>query len=205
MTARAPRLPFSLDLLIAEAKRRARRRDFLLASMLVLTAVGTAIAVISTRSPAGTNTSHPAARWQGTQTCHNGGMAIMPAMQVVGIVSAGMRVSMSFATANSIAQRTGPQELQPAGTHSGTAQTVPCNVAGNAADVAANTWSIGHQQQFAIKAGWVGYAVGPVFRFHCVLRSEAGRTLVGTCLHKANGQAGAVKVRFQIHRVAETS
>ena len=160
---------------------------------------------MATRSPAGSSASQLAARWQGTQTCHNGGMAIVPGMQVVGLVSARMRVSMSFATASSIANRTGPQEFQAAGTHSGTAQSVPCNAGGNAADVAGNTWGVGHRQQFAIKAGWVGYAAGPVFRFQCVLRSEAARTLVGTCLHKANGQAGAVKVRFQIHRGAETS
>jgi hypothetical protein len=79
---------------------------------------------------------------------------------------------MSFATASSIAQRTAPQEFQAAGTHSGTAQTVPCNVAGNAANVAGNTWGIGHQRQFAIKAGRVGYAAGPFFRFHCSRRRD---------------------------------
>jgi hypothetical protein len=173
--------------------------------MLVLMAVGTATVVMATGSPAGSNTSQLAARWQATQTCHSGGMAIVPAMQVVGFVSARMRVSMSFATASSIAQRTGPQEFQAAGTHSGTAQTVPCNVAGNAANVAGNTWGIGHRLQFAIKAGWVGYAAGPFFGFHCALRSEGARTLVGTCLHKENGQADAVRVRFQIHQGAETS
>lgn len=202
MITHAPRSPFSLDPLIAEAKRRARRRHLLLASILVLMALGTAIAVTAARSPAGANTSALAARWPATQTCHSGGGAIIPALQVVGFVGARIHVSMSSATADSVAQRTGPQEFQPAGTHSATAQAVPCNVASNAADVAGNTWGVGHQLQFTIKAGWAGYATGPLFRFHCVLRSAGARTLVGTCLHKANGQAGAVRVRFQIHRGA---
>jgi hypothetical protein len=208
MTAQASRFPFSLDPLIAEAKRRARRRHSLLAWLLVLIAAGTGVAVVSTHpsaSTAGTNVSTLAAHWHATQTCHNGGIAIVPAMQVVGSVSGRMQVSMSFATADSIAQRTGPQEFQPAGTHSGTARTVPCNVAYNAAGVAANTWSVGHRQQFAIKAGWAGYAAGPIFRFRCVLRGDGSRTLAGTCVHTANGQAGAVRVRFRIQRGADTS
>jgi hypothetical protein len=50
MTLHVLRLPFSLDPLIAEAKRRARQRRALLAAMLVLLAGGTAGAVISLRS-----------------------------------------------------------------------------------------------------------------------------------------------------------
>lgn len=203
MTASVPRLPFSIDPLIAEAKRRMRRRRLLSGVLLALVATGTATAVIATRSPAGANSSLLSARWQGTQICRNGGMALTANQQpfnVVGLVSARMRVSMSFATASSIAQRTGPQELQPAGTHSATPRVVPCNVAGAVADTAGNTWSVRHQRQFAIKAGWVGYAAGPFFRFTCVLRNEGPSALAGTCLHKPSRQAGTVRVRFLIHR-----
>lgn len=119
---------------------------------------------------------------------------------VVGLVSSRTGVSMSFATANSIAQRTGPQEFQPAGTHSGTPQSVPCDVAAGVASTAGNAWSGRHQRQFAIKAGWVGYAGRPTFGFQCALRRAGARGLAGVCLHKANRDAGTVRVRFSIHQ-----
>jgi hypothetical protein len=202
MTTRASRFPFSLDPLIAEAKQRARRRRLLLAAALALVAAGTATGVIATRSPAGTSTPLLATRWQNPRTCPDGGMALTankPPYGIVGIVGA-PSVSMSLGTASSIADRTGRQELQPAGTHSGTPRSVPCNVAANAAGVAGNTWNSAHRKRFAIRAGWAGYAGGPMFRFRCVLRSEGPRRLVGTCAHKPSLQAGAVEVRFAISR-----
>ena len=47
MTARVPRLPFSLDPLIAEAKQRMRRRRLLLAAMFALVAATTAGVIAS--------------------------------------------------------------------------------------------------------------------------------------------------------------
>jgi len=47
MELRVPRLPFSLDPLIAEAKRRANRRRLLLASLLVVLAGAAAVAVLA--------------------------------------------------------------------------------------------------------------------------------------------------------------
>jgi hypothetical protein len=55
MTAHAPRLPFSLDPLIAEAKQHMRRRRLLVAAALAVVVVGTTAGVVATRSPAGTN------------------------------------------------------------------------------------------------------------------------------------------------------
>lgn len=54
MTARAPRLPLSLDPLIAEAKQRARRRRFLIAAvaLLVVGAAGAAVALRGSTPPA---------------------------------------------------------------------------------------------------------------------------------------------------------
>jgi hypothetical protein len=52
MTVQIPRLPFSLDPLIAEARRRARQRRFLLAIAAALAAVAVGGAVLATRSAA---------------------------------------------------------------------------------------------------------------------------------------------------------
>lgn len=201
MTVRIPRLPLSLDPLVAEAKRRARRRRLLLAVVTVVAAVATATAVIATRSPAGANTSILAARWSYTRVCRTGGMALTQTKapyDVVGLVSPQTRVSMSVATASSIAQRTGPQEFQPSGTHSGTPQSVPCDVATGVASTVGNAWSGRHKRQFAIKAGWVGYAGGPTFGFQCALRRTGAQGLAGLCLHQANRDPGTVRVRFSI-------
>jgi hypothetical protein len=58
MSAHASRLPFSLDALIAEAKRRVRRRRVLVATVLVLLGAVTAAAVIA-RSPGGPGSGGP--------------------------------------------------------------------------------------------------------------------------------------------------
>jgi hypothetical protein len=72
MALHVPRLPVSLDPLIAEAKRRMRRRRaFLTVALLSLAGAATAVGVISTRSPAGKNTSLYSANSQ------NAGAAIL--------------------------------------------------------------------------------------------------------------------------------
>jgi len=77
MTIHAVRLPFSLDPLIAEAKRRMRRRRLLVAAVLVVALAGTAAGVIASRSPAGSDVrvaglSLPA----GTRSCGALGVGI---------------------------------------------------------------------------------------------------------------------------------
>jgi hypothetical protein len=53
MTAHVPRLPPSVDLLIAEAKQRARRRRAVVAALFLLAAAGVAAGVLAIHSPAG--------------------------------------------------------------------------------------------------------------------------------------------------------
>jgi hypothetical protein len=199
MTIPVPRSQIALDPLIDEAKRRMRRRRLFLVSMLALAAAGTA-AVVVTRPSVDARTSVPRSRWHATQTCATGGAAVTG-----GLVSSRANVSMSLATAKSIAQRTGPSEFAPAGTHSGTAQAVPCMVALSAAFAAGDKWGVSHQHAFAVTAGWVGYASGPQFSFHCVLQGEGARTLLGTCSHRADVHAGSVKVTFRIRRVVHSA
>jgi hypothetical protein len=55
MTLHVPRLPLSLDPLLAELIRRTRRRRLLVAAVLVLAVGGAAAGVIEARSPAGAN------------------------------------------------------------------------------------------------------------------------------------------------------
>jgi hypothetical protein len=70
MTLRVARLPFSLDPLLAEAKRRMRRRRLLVAAVLVLAAGGIAAGVIEVRSPAHANGKAPgSAQTTQTRTC----------------------------------------------------------------------------------------------------------------------------------------
>ena len=70
MTVHVSRLPFSLDPLITEAKRRMRRRRLFVAAVLVFVFAGTAAGVVAVRSPVDANriaaTSQPAGtRWCG--------------------------------------------------------------------------------------------------------------------------------------------
>lgn len=60
MTAHLPRLPFSLDPLIAEAKRRARQRRLLLAVVCAVAALAVGGAVFATRSAASLVAGPPA-------------------------------------------------------------------------------------------------------------------------------------------------
>lgn len=61
MTAWVPRLPFSLDLLIAEAKRRARRRRLLAAVLLLLLVGGAAETVVAFSGSTAAHGSPPVA------------------------------------------------------------------------------------------------------------------------------------------------
>jgi hypothetical protein len=192
------RLPFSLDPLIAEAKRRARRRRALLAAVLLLAAAGTALGVVATYSPTDTTTSGLAAQWQGTRACpRQGGGALTPNLRWEDRV---VSVTISRATASGIAQQIGPNEFQPAGTHPAVS-AVPCNVASMAANVAAAAWSAHPlRQNYTIGAGWTGENAGPTYRFVCVMQRVSADVLTGTCTHTPNSRAGAVKVRLLVHR-----
>jgi hypothetical protein len=69
MLAYLQRLPLTLDPLIAEAKRRMRRRRVsLTVALLSLAGVATAVGLISTHSPAGKSTSRLAANGQNAGT-----------------------------------------------------------------------------------------------------------------------------------------
>jgi hypothetical protein len=70
MLARVPRLPFSLDPLIAEAKRRARQRRLLIALSVLLLAVLAAGLVSAFRSPGGGSSNGGALA--GTGQAHTG-------------------------------------------------------------------------------------------------------------------------------------
>ena len=59
MTSHVPRLPFALDPLMEEAKRRMRRRRILGASLLILVGAIAAGAVLASRSPGGPHSAGP--------------------------------------------------------------------------------------------------------------------------------------------------
>lgn len=59
MTARVPRLPFSLDPLMAEAKRRARQRRVLIVALIVLTAGGAWAGVVALNSSSAVQPAAP--------------------------------------------------------------------------------------------------------------------------------------------------
>jgi hypothetical protein len=77
MTSQAPRLPFSLDPLIAEAKRQMRRRRLLVAALL-LTAAGAGW-LAATRSPGGPGSGPPAVRGALSGSGRAGAIRISPA------------------------------------------------------------------------------------------------------------------------------
>jgi hypothetical protein len=105
-------------------------------------------------------------------------------------------VEMSAATARSIAERVGPNEFQPPGSHPH-AKDVPCVVASSVAGVAAETWSEDGATDDWVRVAWASHASGPSFgRFHChASRSGAGR-VNETCDHRADRHAGAITVEF---------
>lgn len=210
MISLARRLPFALDPLIAEAKRRMWRRRLLLAAALVVVGAAAAVTVNGARAPARTNTAALEARWQTTQVCRDSrkgdGQALFSKPQAgnvigkdVGWISDPMRVTLSFATAGGIAQQVGPSEFQPPDSHP-PASSIPCNIAQSASGAAGTRWALQRIRHFGIRAGVVGYTGGPPFGWTCVLRDAGPRALAGTCMHKASRSVGAVTVRFTIHR-----
>jgi hypothetical protein len=77
MTSQAPRLPFSLDPLIAEAKRRMRRRRLLVAALVLAAAGGGWLA--ATRFPGGPGSGPPAVRGALSGAGRVGAIRISPA------------------------------------------------------------------------------------------------------------------------------
>jgi hypothetical protein len=75
MTVHVPRLPLSLDPLMAEAKRRMRERRLLVAVLIVVVAGGAAGATLGLRGPSGPN-STPGGAGHGLATSHFGGMSV---------------------------------------------------------------------------------------------------------------------------------
>jgi hypothetical protein len=75
MTAHVPRLPFSLDPLMAEAKRRMRRRRLLGPVVIVMLVGGVAGATLALRGPSGPNTA-PGGAGHSLATTNFGGMSV---------------------------------------------------------------------------------------------------------------------------------
>jgi hypothetical protein len=110
-----------------------------------------------------------------------------------------LQVAMSYETARSIARHVGPDEFDPPDSHP-LPQDVPCDVAGSVAFTAADSWSKRQQTSAWIAAGWRGYAVGPSYRFHCVVSRPTPAAVDETCVHRADRRAGEIRVRFTAHR-----
>ena len=75
MTAHVPRLPFPLDPLIAEAKRRMRQRRLLLATLIVALAGIGAGATLALRGPGGSSPA-PAGAGHGSAVANIGGFSL---------------------------------------------------------------------------------------------------------------------------------
>ena len=78
MTTHLPRLPFALDPLMAEAKRRARQRRFLIAVVVLALIGGAAGAAAVFRSPGGPMSSLPAALAGGSAQARGTELADFP-------------------------------------------------------------------------------------------------------------------------------
>jgi hypothetical protein len=82
------RLPFALDPLMAEAKRRARQRRFLIALVALALIGGAAGAVAAFRSPGGPQSSLPAALGGGSaQGARNSSGSVSPSWDFVSLPS----------------------------------------------------------------------------------------------------------------------
>ena len=107
-------------------------------------------------------------------------------------------VSMSYATAKSIAARVGPYEFQPPSSHPAP-QDVPCDAASTVALAGADAWTHWHSELGSFAAGWTGYAAGPSYgRFDCTGTKRRDGGAIETCSHHADRHAGAIVVRFII-------
>lgn len=106
-------------------------------------------------------------------------------------------VSMSYATARSIASRVGPSEFQPPNSHP-SPNDVPCDIASAVSQAGTDAFTHWHSTSGTVNSGWTGYAAGPQFSFTCSgkRRSDGGAT--ETCVHVADQHAGRVVVRFTI-------
>lgn len=111
------------------------------------------------------------------------------------------QVSMSYATARSIALRVGPYEFQPPTSHPAP-RDVPCDAALTVALAGANAWTHWHSERGSLTAGWTGYATGPSYgRFDCTGTKRRDDGAVETCTHQADKHAGEITVRFTITSV----
>jgi hypothetical protein len=116
-----------------------------------------------------------------------------------------LHVDMSAATAQSIARRVSPNEVQPPGSHP-PAKDVPCVVASSGASAGAELWSNRKATDDWVSVAWTSYASGPSFgRFHCRATRRQSRAVNETCTHPADRHAGEITVRFIVRPVPTTS
>jgi hypothetical protein len=127
-------------------------------------------------------------------TSRDGGLTANERWETIGP----WHVSMSYATARSIAERVGPNEFQPSGSHP-LPKEVPCVVASSVAFAAANRWSIRHGTYEEVSPKWTGYASGPSLgRFRCFVTSRRAAAVRQSCIHAADRHAGRISVDLTI-------
>lgn len=128
-------------------------------------------------------------------TARDGFLTPDPKWEVVGPY----QIGMSYTTAKGIAQRVGPNEFAPPGSHPA-ARDVPCDAAFSIAMNGAKAWTKWPGNSGWMGAGWIGYATGPYYgSFHCTGVSQADGGARETCHHNADRHAGAMTGRFVIH------
>jgi hypothetical protein len=127
-------------------------------------------------------------------TAREGGLTTNERWETIGP----WHVRMSYKTARSIAERVGPSEFQPSGSHP-SPKDVPCVVASSVAFAAADAWSVRHATSEWISARWTGYASGPSFGgFHCIVTTPRAGTVGETCTHQADRHAGQITVQLTV-------
>jgi hypothetical protein len=106
------------------------------------------------------------------------------------------QVGMSYRTAAHIARQVGPTEFDTPTT----ARDIPCGVAQNVSESAANAWLHWSNGDGIVGVRWIGYSGGPYLgRFTCAGTTQADTAGAReTCHHKSDRYEGAMTVKFVI-------